>query len=248
MRSILALLCTTGAMALAQPPAVPPAAGDSIDDVLNGWEKTMGVVKAMSVDIVRTRLDKTFDSTEVFEGWAKFLRSSLAGQPSRASLELKKKGKPEVFERFIYTGTFLYEFRPATKVIAVHELPAPGPGAVADDNIVSFIFGTKADELKKRYAIERTRPSDMYYHYVKITPRFPADKAEFSIAELVLVRTTLLPCRFWFRQPNGDEMTWDFKNVDTAAVVPIIQFAAPVPDPGWKLERQKELAPRVMRK
>ncbi|MFO0964853.1 MAG: hypothetical protein U0793_04590 [Gemmataceae bacterium] len=133
-------------------------------------------------------------------------------------------------------------------MIAVHELPPAKPGAVADDNIVSFIFGMKADDVKKKYTIELT-PSDKFYHYVKVVPRFAADKAEFSEARLALVRTTLLPAQFWFRQPNGDEITWkNATKVDPAASVPVIEFGMPELPAGWKWERQKDLAPRVMRK
>src|SRR5437764_675809 len=89
-----------GAVALGQPPATPAP----LDEVLLGWEKSMGSVKAMEVDLSRTRLDKTFGSTEIYEGKAKFVRSTLPGQPSRASLDLKMKARPEIFERYIFTG------------------------------------------------------------------------------------------------------------------------------------------------
>src|SRR5262245_42219849 len=114
MRRIMVLAClTTGtALALAQEPIPPAAAG--LDDVLKGWEPSMVKVSAMEVYLNRTRLDNTFGSTEIFEGKAKFVRSTLPGQPSRARLDLTMKGKPEIFERYIFTGTFLYEFRPST--------------------------------------------------------------------------------------------------------------------------------------
>lgn len=252
MRSLLVLVAFVALAALVRAqgtPPPPPAIDPKLAAVLKGWEGGMGAVKSMAVDLVRTRLDKTFGGTEVYEGKALFLRSDSATLPSRASLDLKLKGKPEVFERYIFTGTYLYEFRPSAKVIAVHELPPPKPGAVADDNIVSFIFGMKAEDVVKRYEMTLTPPppKDEWYHYLKIVPRFAADKAEFSEAQLVLLRASSLPRRFWFRQPNGDEITWDFARVDPTAVIPVAAFAMPALPAGWKWERQKDLAPRVLR-
>lgn len=256
----LALMLATTALVLGQggtpvpkvdPKAAPETVDPKLEEILQGWEKTMGAVKGMVADLVRTRLDKTFGATEIFEGKAKFVRSSTETLPSRAMLDIKMKGKPEVFEKYVFTGTFLYEFRPSSKVIAVHTLPPPKPGAVADDNILGFIFGMKAADVKRRYHLTYVAPppEDKWYHYVSIKPRHDADKAEFSEARLVLIRSSSMPRQFWFRQPNGDEMTWDFPRIDTGAEVPITEFAAPALPAGWKWDRLPagDAAPRVMR-
>lgn len=254
MRPLWTLACLFGlaAFALGQgtptPPATPPA-DPALDAILNGWEKSMGAVKSMVADCTRTRLDKTFGSSEVYEGQAKFVRSAVAGQPSRASLEMHMKGKPGIFEKYIFTGTFLYEYRPSSKVIVVHQLPPTKGDGIGDDNLLGFIFGMKAADVKKRYQMAVIPPpaKDEWYHYVRIQPRFAADKAEFSEARLVLIRSNSLPRQFWFRHPNGDEITWDFPKINPAAAVPIVGFGMPALPAGWKWEREKDLAPRVMR-
>lgn len=251
MRSLLTVTCllASAALVLGQgsvltPPPMTPAVDPALEGVLQSWEKTMGAVKSMVADCTRTRLDKTLGGSEVFEGKAKFVRSTVAGHPSRASLEMRMKTKPEIFEKYVFTGTFLYEFRPGSKVIVVHQIP-PAKDGLGDDNVLGFIFGMKADAVKKRYHL--TTKSDAHYNYVEIQPRFDVDKAEFTQARLALVRTTGLPRQFWFRQPNGDEITWDFPRIDNGAEVPLTEFAMPTLPAGWKWEREKDLAPRVMR-
>lgn len=262
MRPMLMLVCLTagglavsGGLALGQgvPAAkvpVEPPADPRLDAILKDWETTMGGVKSMVADLQRTRLDKAFGSTEVYEGQARFLRAPNPALPSQASLELRMKGNPAIFEKYVFSGTFLYEFRPSSKLLVVHRLPPPKAGTtVTDDNILGFVFGMKAENVKKRYHLTfiPRDPKDKWYHYVKIQPRFDVDKAEFSEARLVLIRATSLPRQFWFRQPNGDEITWDFPKIVNGAEVRATEFQKPALPPGWKEEEGVGAEPRVMR-
>src|SRR5262245_4783175 len=68
----------------------PPPPDPRLDIVLSNWEKAMLGVQSLSAEVKRTRLDKVFQKTEVYEGQAHYLRGG-PGQTSRASLELFKK-------------------------------------------------------------------------------------------------------------------------------------------------------------
>lgn len=231
----------------------PPAATSDpkLDEVLQQWEKAMTSIQSLLVHINRTTIDKTYQTTEVFEGTAKYLKSNLPGQPSRASLELVKRGQPQVFEKLICTGTFLYEYAPQTKVIRVHELPPPKAGQVADDNIFNFVFGMKAADAKQRYHLFLVPPppNDKWYAYIKIQPRHPADKAEFTEARLVLIASSHLPRQFWYQQPNGNEVTWDFPRLINNADIRATEFVQPPLPAGWQLQRisREQPPPRVVR-
>ncbi len=238
------------AVLLAQQAAQIPA-GDKLDQLLANWEKSMTAVQSLLAYCTRTTTDKVFQSTEVFEGMAKFVKSGQAGQSSRASLEMKKKGRPEIYEKFICTGTFLYEFSPQTKVIRIHELPPPKVGQLADDNFLSFLFGMKSADAKKRYKLTYVAPpaDDKWYSYVKIEPIEIADKADFTEAQLVLNNSTYLPRRLWFRQSNGNEVQWDFPKMISGADIRATEFAQPaLPAADWKYVRvPRETGPRVVR-
>ena len=229
-----ALLAGTPASAQQAPAAGgPPPAASRLDVLLAQWERAMTGIQSIEAQCTRTSIDKTFNVVEVYEGVARYMK------PNLAMLHMVKKGKPEIFEKYVCTGTFLYEYAPAEKVIRVHELPPPKPGQVADDNFLSFLFGMKAEEAKRRYDLKLVKgpPEDQWYYYVEILPRFPADKADFSKARLVLNAQTFLPRELWFEQPNKNEVKWDIPRITPGAVVNRTDFTSPAPPPGWKLER-----------
>lgn len=219
-----------------QPPGVPPAtatldpAHNRLDALLLRWAGEMGKIDSLEAQCTRMTKDKTFQDVEIFEGRAKYLK------PNMALLEMQKKGKADVFEKYICSGTFLYEYVPASKVIRVHELPPSKSGQVADDNFLSFLFGMKAEDAKQRYDLKLTK-EDENWIYLEILPRVPADKADFQRAQLVLSAKTFLPRRLWFEQPNGNEITWDLPRVDNAAHIARTEFVSPAVPPGWSMVR-----------
>lgn len=226
-----------------QPQPVPPNQAQMLDFVLNSWEKSMTKLEHFSATCSRTSTDKTFGGQEVFEGSAKFVKTGL-GQPSRALLYMQKKGDPTKYEKFLYTGTFLYEYVPATKVLRIHDVPQPKPGQPAiEDNVLALLFGMKAAQAKERYDMKWI-PDDKYnnkfYHYLQILPKSPQDKADFTEARLTLTSNAFLPRQVWYHQPNGNEITWDFEKVDVTTQIPLTTFAPPQKlDPGWRMERMQ---------
>jgi TIGR03009 family protein len=239
-------------------PAPPPLdpANNKLDEVLVNWEKAMAGVQSLHVDIVRTKLFKNFQSRDVFKGFAKFLKSNQPGQSSRASLELhkwdedKKSYRPGDFEKYICTGAFLYEYAPSDKLIRIHQLPPPKAGQVADDNLISFLFGMKAADAKARYELKYVPPKaeDKWYYYLEVRPKNNADKNEFTLARLALRRETSLPAEVWFQEPNGNEVTWYFPKVVNGADIRPIEFGQPALPAGWQFQRMpREPQARVIR-
>src|SRR5205807_9655797 len=196
----------------AQPPQQPPAPAldprEPLDSLLMRWEAEMKKVVTISAQCTRTSDDKAFQVSTVHVGTAKFMK------PNLALLELQQKDNPARFERYLVTGTFLYQYVPSNKEILAYEMPAPKPGQVADDNCPSLLFGMKAEEAKRRYVLQLDRPEDPYYYYVNILPRFETDKADFQRAQLVLTKDNFMPRRLWFEQPNKNTVLWDIPKVD----------------------------------
>ncbi|MBY0522507.1 MAG: TIGR03009 domain-containing protein [Gemmataceae bacterium] len=218
----------------AQPPAAqPPAANNParLDQLLNRWEQEMKNIQTLTADLNRTMLDKTYQGTDVFTGTAKYMK------PNLAMLELQKKSNAQVFEKYICSGTFLYEWVPGNKVIRAHELPPPKAGQVGDDNFLSFLFGMKAEEAKRRYDLKLVK-EDQWYVYIEVLPRFPADKVDFQKARLVLNQSNFLPRQVWFEQPNGNEITWDIPKIQSGTQIKREDFAPPATLPqGWNIIR-----------
>lgn len=250
--AVVAGAVVPGAVHAQNPPAVPvqPPADARLEIVLSNWEKAMLGVQSLSAEIKRTMLDKTFQTTVVFEGTAHYMRGG-AGQTSRASLELFKKNQPQTFEKFLCTGNFLYEWLPADKVIKRHELPTPKQGQLADDNFLSFMFGMKAEDAKAKFHITYVPApaNDKWYQYLRIRPKANADKADFTEARLVLMASNYLPRQLWFLKPNGDEVTWDLPRVTSPANLNPSHFAHPQLPAGWRFVpvSLQQPAPRVLR-
>lgn len=254
---VLAALLVPGGLAGAQTtpagrpgPATPAdATSAKLDGYLQRWEQEMRKVQTLAAVLARTDKDKAFGTSSEFVGTAQYMKSG-AGPSSLnlAALELKQKGKADVADKFICTGTYLYQFLPAQKEIRAYEMPKPKPGQVADDSFLGFLFGMKADVAKRRYVLSlastKTAPQgeDAYYVYVDITPRFPEDKAEFSRARMVLNKDTFLPRQLWFEHANGNETLWDIQRVQAGVTLDRRLFDAPKVPPGWKLVPVKKTA------
>lgn len=244
----LALLCSSAALVLGQGTPGPDANAKALDKVLADWEKAMTSLQSLSMNCERITKDKVFQTTDKFKGTAKFLKAAKPNQGSRASLELKKEvnGKLDEtrFEKYICTGTFLYEFDPANKVIRVHDMPAPKQGQVADDSLLTFLFGMKAAQAKQRYDLVYVPASDKWYHYIKVLPKQASDKADFQEARLALLQTNSLPAQVWFLHANGNEVTWNFKT-DPKAEPRASDFEAPALPKDWKVQRMQDQKPKI---
>jgi TIGR03009 family protein len=233
----------------AQGAAVLDPAHNRLDAVLIEWEQHMKRVETLSAQCTRTTVDKVLKDTEVFEGTAQYIK------PDLFTVEMKQKSKPERFEKWICTGTFLYEFLPQDKLLRVHELPRSKSGQLPQDSFLPFLKGMKADEARARYDLT-LKKEDQWWIYVQITPRFPEDKADFQSARLVLSSQTFLPRELRFTQPNGNEVIWDIPKIQSGVSLKRAEFTAPKAPLGWKTQMiplqaagspRDDVPPRVIR-
>ena len=223
-----------------QPPVAAPAPApldpqnNRLDFLLLQWEAKMKEVDTLSAEVVREKDDRAFRVREIYEGQARYKK------PNLALLELHRKDRPAVFEKFICTGSFLYEFNQDNKELRIHELPPPKPGQVSDDSFLSFLFGMRAEEAKRRYDMKLFK-EDKNYVYLEILPKLPADKADFQKAYLALAQNTFLPRVLIFDEPNGNRVKWDIPMIDSGVKLDPREFTSPQLPAGWKAVR----APKV---
>jgi TIGR03009 family protein len=233
---ILAVNLTSAQQAKSPMPAPgsspsPEEIRKKLDSVLQDWEKRMDGVKTIYAHLLRTTVNRVFNQTEVFEGGAKYMEGN------RALFDLRKKGAPQVFERYLFTDANVYEYRAQQKVLAVHPLPPRQPGQKGQDSVMAFIFGMKAEEAKRRYEMTLQKPDDPNYYYIVIQPRMPEDKKEFTMARLVLLKKDFTPRQFWYVQPTKNEITYDIPAIEiNGPNVKATDFAAPQVPTGWKME------------
>jgi TIGR03009 family protein len=221
-----------------QTPATPPAANDNkaLDEHLNKWEAAMKKVETLGASLTRVDTDPVYEHVQKLTGVAYYMRAGNGPTAQNlALLQMTVEGQKEPKEKFICTGTYIYQFLPDQKEIRYYQLPKPQPGQVAEDNnLLSLLFGMKAEDAKRRYELKLTR-EDPNFIYVDIIPRSPADKADFQRAQLILNRSTYLPRRLWFEHANRSTVLWDITGLQAPMALDRRTFDQPQAPPGWKL-------------
>ncbi len=236
--SILALLSTA---LLTSAQGVAPPRVENLDTVLHGWEKAMTDLRSFAAVVDRETLDKALQTKDQFKGYAMFLKAANKDDNSKARLELAKPSNPAVFEKYICTGKDLYEYAPTNKLVRVHVMPQNKAGGWQQESFLAFIFGMGAQQAKGRYDLEIVYPApgkpDPHYHYLRIKPRTPQDKSDFTEARLSLFRANNLPAQIWYHQPNGNEITWNFSKLQIDVQIPADKYFAPDVPAGWRVDR-----------
>jgi TIGR03009 family protein len=226
----------------------PAQQPETLDTVLRGWEKAMTDLTSFYSKVERTTLDKALGARDEHKGYAMFVKAANKDDASRARLELTKTTNPKVFEKYICTGVYLYEYAPANNTIRIHDMPRNKKDGVQQESFLSFLFGMSAEDSKKRYHMTHVVPKepDKFYHYIRIQPRLEQDKSDFLEARLTLFRSNNMPAQIWYLQPNKNEITWTFKDVyiDPKGGIPLKYFEPDQPK-DWRVERVQPKAPPV---
>lgn len=228
-------------------PALDP--NDRLDSLLMAWEKRMtNVHSILAQKIVRT--EKTKSGTKTYDGEARFLH------PNYAALRMIQRDNPSLYELIVCSGVYIYEYRPQTKKLVIHEMNQPAAGAF-NNNFLQFLFGMSAADAKRRYELKLAKDvsaENPNYIYLDIQPRFEDDKRQFSRAQMVLFANSMLPRRLWFLNPNDEEILWDLPNIDTTIELKPVDFTPPKAPAGWETKHERNNtspaggnAPRVVR-
>ena len=110
--------------------------------------------------------------------------------------------------------------------------------------MLELLFNIKAEEIKKRYAINLGQ-EDGNYVYIFIKPLTKEDKADFKEARLALRKDNFLLKELWFIGPTGSEVKWTVSNVRINGPMDVADFAQPAIPRDWKME--KSVQPRIVR-
>jgi TIGR03009 family protein len=247
--TLAALLLAVSPLAAQTGPAPPPPKTDRVplsdpqlDAMLKAWERKMTSIERLSVDCSLIEKDGLRGKEQVFKGSAKFLK------PNMAILDLANFEKPKE-DKLLYVsnGNKLYEYQYKNKVVRIHDLPKGG--GISDDTFLAFLFGMKAEDARDRYTLRaEEKPKAKDFIYLNVLPKTPADKQEFTVAQLVFYHPevgtsypkfadlALLPKRLWFKSPNGDQATWTFDEANLNPRLEKSDFVPSSPPKEWRIE------------
>lgn len=229
---VAAGLVAGGAIAIAQqpsPPAQRPAAPSfpqltpqqqaALEQLLAAWETRNASVRTWSCGFHKWEYN-AWSPTNAGEQLA-FAESSgeiKYAAPDKGLFRVKasKQWNPEtrryevrtgeVGEHWVCNGTSIYEFRHTERQLRETKLPPEMQGKAISDGPLPFVFGAKAETLKKRYAMRIITPPGVTDQvWLEALPRFQADAANFSKVELILQARDLMPFAIQIYKPGGQD-------------------------------------------
>jgi TIGR03009 family protein len=203
-----------------QPQPLSPAESAALDQWLVAWERRNAAVSTWScafhkweynawspVDAKGERLAFTESTGELkYAAPDKGLyRVKESKQWSPEARRYEVRGG-DAGEHWVCNGESIYEFRHTERQLRETKLPAEMRGKAISDGPLPFVFGAKADTLKKRYWMRLITPADVRDQvWLEALPRYQADAANFSKVELILQARDLMPFAIQIHKPGGQD-------------------------------------------
>jgi hypothetical protein len=156
----------------------------------------------------------------------------------------------EAGEHWVCNGESIYEFRHTDRQLRETKLPPEMRGKAISDGPLPFVFGAKAETLKKRYWMRLITPREVTDQiWLESLPRFQADAANFAKVELILQARDLMPFAIQIHKPGGqdrDVYQFDPKtNLIDKGLDLIRDFARPVTPFGYTYILEDASAPQA---
>lgn len=235
------------------PPALSPQQQAALDQLLAAWEARNAAVRTWSCTFHKWEYN-AWSPTDAGGDRLAFAESTgelKYAAPDKGLFRVKesKQWSPEasryeirggdVGEHWVCNGESIYEFRHNERQLRETRLPPEMRGKAISDGPLPFVFGAKADTLKKRYWMRLITPPEVRDQiWLESLPRYQADAANFSKVELILQARDLMPFAIQIYKPGGqDRDVYQFDprtNFIDKGLDMIRDFAKPVTPFGYK--------------
>ena len=203
-----------------QAPQLTPQQQADLDRLLAAWEARNAAITTWSCRFIKWEYNawSPLDARGVRKQFAESTGELKYAAPDKGSFRIKdtKKWNPQteryepqagdVGEHWVCNGASIYEFRHVEKQLRETKLPPEMQGKAISDGPLPFVFGAKAETLKKRYWMRIVTPPNVQGQiWLEARPRFQADAANFSKVELMLQTANLMPAAIQIFKPGGQD-------------------------------------------
>jgi len=236
----------------AQPPQLTAEQQAALDQLLAAWETRNSAVRTWSCTFHKWEYNAWSPSDAGGErlAFAESTGELKYAAPDKGLFRVKetKQWSPEARryevrggdsgEHWVCNGESIYEFRHAERQLRETKLPADMRGTAISEGPLPFVFGSKAESLKKRYWMRIITPPDVRDQiWLEALPKEQRDAANFSKVELILQRD-LMPFAIQIYKPGGqDRDVFQFDprtNLIDKGLDLIRDFAKPMTPFGYK--------------
>ena len=207
-------------VAPAPPPALTPEQQAALDRLLAAWEARNAAVRTWSCTFHKWEYNAWSPADAAGErlAFAESTGELKYAAPDKGLFRVKesKQWSPEARryevrggdagEHWVCNGESIYEFRHTERQLRETKLPPEMRGKAISDGPLPFVFGAKAETLKKRYWMRIITPADVTDQiWLEALPRFQADASNFAKVELILQARDLMPFAIQIHKPGGQD-------------------------------------------
>jgi TIGR03009 family protein len=259
-----------GAQATPAPPAAPlqqnlavapfvltEAQTKLLEQVLLKWEQQSAKVNTYVCAFTRFEVDPTWGPKDNYYTLAQSSGTIKYKAPDRGEYAVevatrwnKEKGAyvtdDTALERWMCDGQAIYEWDRKNKLLKVRPLPEELKGKAIADGPLPFVFGAKAEQLKRRYWMRDVTPTEDLGKkiWLDARPKFQQDAANFQRATVILNEKTFLPEALQLFPPGiavqegkaqaNTAFRFDNPSVNNPLSILKGDFLPPITPPFWK--------------
>jgi TIGR03009 family protein len=240
-------------VAVVAPFKLTEAQQNLLEQILLKWEKQSDKVKTFKCSFTRWEYDSAFGNPKenslksTGHGHIKY-RAPDCGEYGVTSLEEfdpatgVTRPKTEGLDHWLCDGKAIFEFNAEKKQLIERRLPPELRGQAISDGPLPFIFGAKAEQLKRRYWMRDTTPKEQIGKkiWLEAIPKFQQDAANFQSATVILNDADCLPEGLRIFLPGGKANTdYFFESPKANDLTAVFDFIAPKISPlmyakGWR--------------
>ncbi len=257
------------------PPAsfkLTPTQQQYLNQFLETWEKNSSQVRTFKTPFVRQEYNM-FSPTDATTGQkvAYNLDQGTLGfqKPDKGSFHITErkqwkadpaqKGKTAtgtyevlkrvIGERWVCTGTEIYEYRAEQKQLVVRAIPKELQGEAISNGPLPFIFGAKAADMKARYWMQLVSSNATLIH-LRAYPKRQADAANYRQIDIHLDAKQWLPKAMKVVAPDNSFSVYifDLKKATVNGKMDILfgtLFQTPSTPWGWKKVLAEQPTPQA---
>jgi TIGR03009 family protein len=210
---------TAGVGPAAAPPKPPfvlsPHEEAQLDRVLQFWEQRSSQIKTFRCKFFRMEYNAAFEDPNRPNQPLHVDKGEICYAAPDKGMFRVEEPRPE---HWVCNGKAVYQYDFQQKRVVEHKLPPELQGKGITDGPLPFIFGAKADQIKRRYWMRITTPADAKNQvWLEVLPKFQQDAANFRRVDLILNTENMLPYALQLHDPGGQSrVVYQFPPENTA--------------------------------